>query len=106
MKENIVENITRIIKNSPEMLIVGFVDKTNIVDNLISERLKSVLKSVDNKVKILEYDAGEIVNNYNYFKIVTIPTYNVYYNSVLLEQFDLIDTSYEIRRKLSSLIIN
>lgn len=106
MNENTIENISKIIKHSKKMIIIGFVDKTNTVDNLISERLKLVLKSIEYKIKILEYDAGVIQENYNFFSVVTIPTYNIYYNSVLLEQFDLMDTTREIKRKLSFLIIN
>ena len=106
MNKNTIENISKIIKHSKKMVIIGFVDKTNIVDNLISERLKSVLESLENKIKILEYDAVVIQDNYNFFSVVTIPTYNIYYNNVLLEQFDLMDTIHEIKRKLSFLIIN
>ncbi len=106
MKDDNLENISNLIKNSREMLIIGFVDKTNVVDNLITERLMSVLKSLNYKVTVLEYDAGLIGNNYNYFNIVTIPTYNIYYNNVLLEQLDLLDNSIEMKRKLSFLTIN
>ncbi len=106
IKDNIIENITAIIKNSDEMLIVGFVDKTELIDKIISHRLKAILESLENKIKILEYDAELIINSCNFFNVVTIPTYNIYYQNVLLEQFDLMDTSFEMKKKLSSLIIN
>lgn len=106
MQKNLVENIISIIKKTKGMLIIGFIDNNSIVDNLILREIKSALNTMSYNIEIIEFDAELIDNNYNYFNLITIPTYNIYYNSVLLDQFDIIDTGYDIRERISALIIN
>jgi hypothetical protein len=88
------------------LVVIGFIDSSDIFCTILRNNILEALNTIKPNIEFLEYDVNVWNKQLEELSIIEIPTYNIYYNGLLMHSFESLATKYEIKKVFKELVIN
>jgi hypothetical protein len=106
VNENNSESLKDKINQLNGLVVVGFIDSSDSFCTILRNNMLDTIKTINSKIELLEYDVKVFNSQLEELCIIEIPTYNIYYNGLLLHSFESLATKNEIKKVFKELVIN